>query len=108
MVKWNVSKVSGTNHVLLMGSQQETAVPVSTPHQDSLDAVDAHAVAIPYSKQDLIHWFNRIPIGMHSVAGDGTILWANKTLLNLLGYEAHEYIGQSLLKVGHLCSLLVY
>lgn len=76
-------------------------VPVSSPHEDSINAVDAKASPIPYSKKDLIHWFNRVPIGMHSVAGDGLILWANSTLLSLLGYERDEYVGQSLLKVRH-------
>lgn len=31
---------------------------------------------------------------MFNVTADGTCLWANKHLLNLLGYEAHEYIGK--------------
>jgi len=31
--------------------------------------------------------------GMHWVAGDGTILWANAAELELLGYTAAEYIG---------------
>ncbi len=33
-------------------------------------------------------------MGLHRVAGDGTILWANKAELDLLGYDAHEYIGR--------------
>ena len=99
VVKWTISRVCGSEHLLMTGTSVGPAVPVSAPHQDSLDAVDAHACPIPYSKQELIYWFNRIPIGMHSVAGDGTILWANSTLLTLLGYEADEYIGRSLLKV---------
>jgi PAS domain S-box-containing protein len=32
-------------------------------------------------------------IGMHWVAEDGSILWANKAELSLLGYQPHEYIG---------------
>ncbi|HTE17494.1 MAG TPA: PAS domain-containing protein, partial [Armatimonadota bacterium] len=32
-------------------------------------------------------------VGLHWVAGDGTILWANQTELNLLGYTREEYIG---------------
>jgi PAS domain S-box-containing protein len=32
-------------------------------------------------------------VGMHWVAEDGAILWANKAELSLLGYEPHEYIG---------------
>src|SRR5215813_6151826 len=32
-------------------------------------------------------------LAMHSVAPDGTILWANKAELNLLGYTPEEYVG---------------
>ena len=32
---------------------------------------------------------------MHSVGADGTILWANRAELDLLGYPAEEYIGRS-------------
>lgn len=31
---------------------------------------------------------------IHSVGPDGTILWANKAVLNLLGYRWDEYVGQ--------------
>jgi PAS domain S-box-containing protein len=31
--------------------------------------------------------------GIHRVGPDGTILWANKAELDMLGYEPHEYIG---------------
>jgi two-component system sensor histidine kinase VicK len=34
---------------------------------------------------------------MHWLNGDGTILWANQTELNVLGYTAEEYIGQPLM-----------
>jgi PAS domain S-box-containing protein len=33
-------------------------------------------------------------LGLHRVAGDGTILWANKAELKLLGYADDEYVGQ--------------
>jgi PAS domain S-box-containing protein len=33
-------------------------------------------------------------VGMHWVAADGTILWANKAELALLGYERGEYVGR--------------
>lgn len=32
-------------------------------------------------------------VGMHWVAADGTILWANKTELAMLGYAREEYVG---------------
>ena len=34
------------------------------------------------------------PIAIHSVAADGTILWANRTELAMLGYRAAEYVGR--------------
>ena len=34
--------------------------------------------------------------GLHRVGPDGTILWANKAELSLLGYSAEEYIGHSI------------
>ena len=34
------------------------------------------------------------PVGIHSVAADGTILWANQAELDMLGYRIEEYIGK--------------
>ena len=34
---------------------------------------------------------------MHWLNGDGTVLWANQTELNILGYTAEEYIGQPIM-----------
>lgn len=36
------------------------------------------------------------PIGLHRVAEDGTILWANDAELNMLGFERHEYVGRNI------------
>jgi PAS domain S-box-containing protein len=33
-------------------------------------------------------------VGLHRVGADGTILWANRAELELLGYGAEEYVGQ--------------
>lgn len=38
------------------------------------------------------------PIAMHWLNGNGTVLWANQTELNVLGYTAEEYIGQPIMK----------
>jgi PAS domain S-box-containing protein len=35
-------------------------------------------------------------IGLHFVGPDGTILWANRTELDLLGYAEHEYVGRNI------------
>jgi PAS domain S-box-containing protein len=39
---------------------------------------------------------NASGIGMHLVTRNGTVVWANQALLNLLGCEKHEYVGQPL------------
>ncbi len=42
---------------------------------------------------ELIDFLENAVIGMHWVAADGTILWANKADLDMLGYARDEYIG---------------
>jgi PAS domain S-box-containing protein len=39
-------------------------------------------------------FFENGAVALHLVGADGTILKANKAELDLLGYSAHEYIGQ--------------
>ena len=36
------------------------------------------------------------PIGVHLVGSDGRILWANKTELEMLGYDTPNYLGRSI------------
>lgn len=47
---------------------------------------------------ELIDFFQNAPIAMHWLNGDGTVLWANQTEMNLLGYAPEEYIGQQIMK----------
>lgn len=124
MVKWTASKVIDCTLLLMIGTaidEKDVEKPISAPHADSVSAVDAHTNPIPYCKQDLVCIMNRVPIGFHSIArkclvfmsfvfmfgvDDSTVIWANNTLLSILGYEANEYIGQSLLKVITYASYL--
>ena len=46
---------------------------------------------------ELIDFFQNAPIAMHWLNGDGTVLWANQTELNVLGYTAEEYIGKPIM-----------
>jgi PAS domain S-box-containing protein len=46
------------------------------------------------SKQELEDFFENSPIAIHWVGPDGRILRANRAELQLLGYEASEYIGR--------------
>jgi len=45
---------------------------------------------------ELIDFFQKAPIALHWLSGTGTILWANDTELDSLGYSAEEYIGHSI------------
>jgi PAS domain S-box-containing protein len=45
---------------------------------------------------ELRDFFDNAVIGLHWVAADGTILWANKAELDLLGYSPEEYIGRGI------------
>lgn len=48
------------------------------------------------SRRDLEDFFENSPVGLHLVAGDGTILRANQAELDLLGYAAEEYVGRAI------------
>ncbi len=45
-------------------------------------------------KQDLSDFFDNAAVGLHWIANDGTILWANQAELDLLGYTREEYVGR--------------
>jgi PAS domain S-box-containing protein len=47
-------------------------------------------------ERDMADFLENSVIGLHRVGPDGTILWANRAELAMLGYEAHEYIGRNI------------
>jgi PAS domain S-box-containing protein len=49
--------------------------------------------ALQLREAELTDFLENAIIGMHWVAGDGTILWANRTEMAMLGYVREEYIG---------------
>jgi PAS domain S-box-containing protein len=44
-------------------------------------------------ERELSDFLENAAEGLHRVAGDGTILWANRAELDMLGYADEEYIG---------------
>ncbi|MET0390563.1 MAG: PAS domain-containing sensor histidine kinase, partial [Polyangiales bacterium] len=48
------------------------------------------------TEQDLLDFVDTAAIGLHWVAADGTILWANPADHEPLGYSADEYIGRNI------------
>jgi PAS domain S-box-containing protein len=51
-------------------------------------------IALNEREADLRDVLENAAEGIHLVGPDGVILWANKAELEMLGYEAHEYIGR--------------
>jgi two-component system, LuxR family, sensor kinase FixL len=54
--------------------------------------------ALRRSEHNLSIFFNQAPVGLVWLSAGGTILRANLAQLDLLGYSAEEYLGQSFLK----------
>ena len=63
--------------------------------RDITDRKRAEA-ALRRSEQELADFFDNAPIGLHWVAGDGTILRVNQSELDLLGYSRDEYVGRNI------------
>jgi PAS domain S-box-containing protein len=62
------------------------------------DPCTEHDVEQREKDAELIDFFQNAPIAMHWLSGQGKVLWANQTELNVLGYTAEEYIGQDIMK----------
>ena len=56
----------------------------------------AHGVRTHEYFENWDNFAHRCSVGMHAVDRQGTILWANQTELEYLGYRPDEYIGRSI------------
>jgi PAS domain S-box-containing protein len=50
--------------------------------------------ALIQRERELADFFDNSAEGLHRVGKDGTILWANRAELNMLGYHIDQYIGR--------------
>jgi PAS domain S-box-containing protein len=48
--------------------------------------------------EELRDFVENATIGLHRVAEDGTILWANRAELDMLGYDREEYVGHNIVE----------
>ena len=82
---------------------QDDATP--SENQDELErkaqALDAEVArrqeaerALQRREQELNDFVENAAEGLHKVGADGTILWANKAELQMLGYRWEEYVGR--------------
>jgi PAS domain S-box-containing protein len=56
----------------------------------------AAQLALARRERELADFLDTALEGLHRVGPDGTILWANKAELEMLGYTAEEYVGHSI------------
>jgi PAS domain S-box-containing protein len=86
-------------------SRTKLLLDASGAFQDEIDlngsvsSLSLAAVAnLLQEEKELRDFVENAAVAMHWVAQDGTILWANKAELKLLGYSREEYIGHSILE----------
>ena len=63
-------------------------------HPDHADRPADLELALRRREQELADFVENAAEGLHRVAGDGTILWANRAELQMLGYAWDEYVGR--------------
>jgi PAS domain S-box-containing protein len=64
--------------------------------RDSLRDLRTNEERLRASEEQLRDFVENATLGLHRVGPDGTILWANRAELELLGYSEQEYVGQSI------------
>jgi PAS domain S-box-containing protein len=62
--------------------------------RESLRELRAQKEAAHRNEEQLRDFVENATIGLHRVGPDGTILWANRAELDMLGYTEEEYIGR--------------
>jgi PAS domain S-box-containing protein/excisionase family DNA binding protein len=62
--------------------------------QQKAQALEAEIARRVEAERELADFIDNALEGLHKVGADGTILWANKAELDLLGYRQDEYVGR--------------
>src|SRR6185436_13478224 len=77
-----------------------TAITLLQQKAQSLSAEIEHRKeverALVERERELSEFLENALEGIHQVGADGTILWANKTELKMMGYERDEYVGHNI------------
>lgn len=81
-----------------LDSEVKLRVEVETALQDTLAYGRRVEDTLRRREAELQDFFDNAPEGMHWVAEDGTILWANRAELEMLGYQPNEFVGQPIAK----------
>ncbi|MFZ0662866.1 MAG: ATP-binding protein [Acidobacteriaceae bacterium] len=77
-------------HSILLLQQKTKALESEIREREKIQC------ALEEREAELSDFLENAVVGMHWIAEDGTILWANNAEMALLGYAPDEYIGQPL------------
>jgi PAS domain S-box-containing protein len=67
-----------------------------TELQQRAGALQREINARQHAEQELSDFLENAVMGLHRVGADGTILWANKAEMQMLGYSHNEYVGHNI------------
>jgi PAS domain S-box-containing protein len=90
----------GRRRAELLQTQEELKQRVAELDAEVAERRRAEA-QLSYSREQLANFVENANVGMHWVGPDGTILWANRYELEMLGYAAEDYIGRSIAEFHH-------
>ncbi|MFO1534135.1 MAG: ATP-binding protein, partial [Thermoplasmatota archaeon] len=79
-----------------LGSDGGPAARVVNILQERSNALSREVARRAQAERELADFVENVGEGLHRVGADGTILWANRAELELLGYAPEEYIGRSI------------
>jgi PAS domain S-box-containing protein len=91
---------SDTNNVIDTGQSEVPSQPVAE-RETMLNgqgnaAADGFVRDLQRRERDLSDFIENAAVALHWVGEDGTILWANRAELQLLGYAREEYVGRNI------------
>jgi PAS domain S-box-containing protein len=62
----------------------------------TVQQLEAAREALRRTREELQQIAEDAALGLHGLGSDGTILWANRAELEMLGYDASEYVGHKI------------
>jgi PAS domain S-box-containing protein len=93
-------QVCDAHNVVELHPAPERSVAAELAHRKRVERELRRALRdLQRSERELSDFITNAAFALHSVAGDGTILWANRAELRLLGYapnEINEYVGKNI------------
>ena len=82
------------------GKARAYVIQITYAESASATGVSVRESASPFvrTEWDMVDYLDNGVVGCHWVAGDGTILWANRADYEPLGYTQEEYVGHHIAK----------